>query len=37
MGLSDFAFITQLQLGDGQDGLNSLQLSVYVMNEFRGK
>lgn len=36
-GLSDFAFITQLQLGDGQDGLNSLQLSVYVMNEFGGE
>lgn len=36
-GLSDFAFITQLQLGDGQDRLDSLQFSVYVMNELRGE
>ncbi|CAK7290844.1 hypothetical protein VULLAG_LOCUS1513 [Vulpes lagopus] len=34
-GLRDFAFITQLQLGDGQDCLNCLQFSVYVMNELR--
>lgn len=36
-GLSDFAFVTQLQLGNGQDCLNSLQFSVYVMNELRGE
>ena len=36
-GLREFAFITQLQLGNGQDRLNSLQFSVYVMNELRGE
>lgn len=36
-GLGKFAFVTQLQLGDGQDRLNSLQFSVYVMNELRGE
>lgn len=36
-GLCEFSFITQLQLGDGQDRLDSLQFSVYVMNELRGE
>lgn len=36
-GLSDFTLITQLQLGDGQDCLHSLQLSVYVMKELGGE
>lgn len=36
-GLSDFVFVTQLQFGDGQDHLNSLQFLVYVMNELRGE
>ena len=35
--LREFAFITQLQLGNGQDRLNSLQFSVYVMNELRSE
>lgn len=32
-GLRDFAFVTQLQLGEGQDRLHGLQFPVYVVNE----
>lgn len=35
--LREFTFVTQLQLGDGQDRLNRLQFSVYVVNELRGE
>lgn len=35
--LGNFPFVAQLQLGDGQHGLDRLQFSIYVMDELRSE